>query len=232
MEPCCPELEVGFDERMAARDLAAYRRDGLPPDHRRLLAALRSDGLEGRTVLDIGGGVGAIHHELLRLGVASITDVDGSTAYLDIARAEAHLREDVDRISYQHGDFVELAEGIEPADIVTLLRVLCCYRDMPALVRASTSRALRSYGVIYPRSAWWMRAAATAFDRLRPLTGPAAGPGWVHLEREVDQAVRAEGFVPVVVDSTWYWRIALYRRVEGSSAKPAYPGRSRSPGPM
>ena len=215
MDPCCtPELERGFDEVVAARDLAAYRRDGLAADQRRLLAGLVADGLEGQTVLDIGGGIGAIHHDLLRAGARSVMDVDGSTAYLSAAQEEARRQGDVDRIDYRHGDFVQLADGIEPADVVILLRVLCCYPDMPALVQASARRARRSYGVIYPRSTWWMRAAAAAFDAVRPVEDSVSGPGYVHAERDVDRAVRGEGFESVVSDATFFWRIALYRRVE------------------
>ena len=88
-ETCACDLESDFDEEVAARDLAAYRRHGLLADQRRLLAALLTDGVAGRTFLDIGGGIGAIHHELLRAGASSVTDVDGSTAYLDAARSEA-----------------------------------------------------------------------------------------------------------------------------------------------
>lgn len=215
MDACCAsDLETGFDARVAARDLAAYRRDGLPADQRGLLAALLADGVGDRTVLDIGGGIGAIHHDLLRAGVRSVTDVDGSTAYLSAARQEARRQGHLERIGYRHGDFVQLADGIEPADIVILLRVLCCYPDMSALVRSSAGRARRSYGLIYPRSTWWMRAAAIAFDALHPLTGPISGPGHVHAESDVDAAVRREGFTPVVIDSTWYWRVVLYRRAE------------------
>lgn len=167
-----------------------------------------------------------------RGGARSVTDVDGSTAYLHVARDEARRQGHLDRISYRHGDFVELADAIEPADIVILLRVLCCYPDMPALVRASAARARRSYGVVYPRSTWWMRAAAIAFDAFRPVTGPISGPGFVHPERDVDAAVRKEGFIPIVNDSTWYWRVVLYRRVEpGLASSPAQAGRSRSAGP-
>ena len=213
MDPCCAtDLETGFDAGVAARDLAAYRKDGLPADQRRLLATLIADGVDGRTVLDIGGGIGAIHHELLGAGARSVTDVDGSTAYLGVAQQEARRQGHIDRIDYRHGDFVQLADDIEPADIVTLVRVLCCYRDMPALVRASARRARHSYGVIYPRSTWWMRAAARAYGAVRPATGPVSGPGYVHPEQEVDATVRREGFTPVVTDSTWYWRVALYRR--------------------
>lgn len=215
MDACCAaDLESGFDEEVAARDLAAHRRTGLLTDQRRLLAALLADGVEDRTVLDIGGGIGAIHHDLLRAGARSVTDVDGSTAYLRAAQQEAQRQGHLDRISYRHGDFVQLADGIGPADIVVLLRVLCCYPDMPALVRESARKAERTYGIIYPRSTWWMRAAATFYDALRPLAGPGSGPGHVHAESAVDAAVRREGFTPLVNETTWYWRVALYRRTE------------------
>ena len=183
-----------------------------------MLDALVADGVDGLTVLDIGGGIGAIHHDLLRAGARSVTDVDGSTAYLDAAREEARRQGHAARIDYRHGDFVQLATGITPADIVILLRVLCCYPDMHALVQASAGRARRSYGVIYPRSTWWMRAAAAVFDAVRPVEGSVSGPGYVHAERDVDRAVRGEGFAPVVTDATFYWRIALYRRVETPAA--------------
>ena len=178
-----------------------------------MLEALVGEGVGGQTVLDIGGGIGAIHHDLLRAGARSVTDVDGSTAYLNVAQEEARRQGDIDRIDYRHGDFVQLAGGIEPADVVILLRVLCCYPDMPALVHASAPRARRSYGLIYPRSTWWMRAAAAAFDAVRPIEGSTSGPGYVHAELDVDAAVRKEGFTPVLTDATFFWRVALYRRV-------------------
>lgn len=57
MGSCCnDDLEAGFDERVAARDLADHRRDGLPDDQRRMLAALMADGVADRTMIDIGGG--------------------------------------------------------------------------------------------------------------------------------------------------------------------------------
>jgi SAM-dependent methyltransferase len=217
VDPCCAtslasDLERGFGARDVADDLAAYRRSGLGTDQRKLLDALVADGVDGRTVLDIGGGIGAIHHDLIRAGARSITDVDGSSAYIAAAQAEAARQGIGDRIAYKHGDFVELADGLEPADVVILVRVLCCYPDMPALVRASARRAIRSYGVIYPRSTWWMRAAGTVYGVLRSRTGQLSGPGYVHAERDVDVAIRSEGFTPIVNDSTWFWRIALFRR--------------------
>jgi 2-polyprenyl-3-methyl-5-hydroxy-6-metoxy-1,4-benzoquinol methylase len=208
---CCPyDLETEFDERVVARDLEAYRSRGLPAVTRRLLDALVAEGVEGRTLLDIGGGVGAIHHGLLRAGLASVTDVDGSSTYLSAAREEAQRQGHADRISYRHGDFVQLADEVEPADIVTLIGVLCCYPHMESLVRVSAVRARHLYGLVYPRSTWWMHAAAAAFGALRPLLG--AGPGFVHAERDVDATVREAHLVPLLQTSSSYWRVELYRR--------------------
>ena len=35
----------------------------------------------------------------------------------------------------------------------------------------------------------------------------------MHAERDVDAAVRREGLMPAVDDSTWFWRVVLYRRM-------------------
>jgi magnesium-protoporphyrin O-methyltransferase len=210
MDCCQPDLETEFDERVVARDLEAYRSRGLPTVTRRLFEALVAAGVEGRTLLDIGGGVGAIHHELLRAGMLTVTDVDGSTVYLSAARREAERQGDVDRISYRHGDFVQLADEVEPADVVTLIAVLCCYPHMESLVRLSTARARHLYGLVYPRSTWWMRAAAAAFRAVHPILG--SGPGFIHAERDVDAIAREASLVPVAQMTSSYWRVAVYRR--------------------
>lgn len=208
---CCDvDLDGTFDARIAANDLAAYRRDGLEPSTRLLRDLLVARGVEGLTLLDIGGGIGAIHHDLLRSGMRSVTDVDGSSAYIACARQEAERQGHADRITYHHGDLVRIADEIGPADVVTLVAVLCCYPDMASLVQLSAARARRFYGLVYPRSTWWMRAAAALHGALRP--GTDSGPGHVHDEREVDAAVRDAGLVQRSVASTWYWRVTLYER--------------------
>ncbi len=46
-------------------------------------------------------------------------------------------------MSHHLGDFVEVAGSIQPADIVTLDRVICCYPDVERLVGLSSQRATR-----------------------------------------------------------------------------------------
>jgi Methyltransferase domain len=138
-----PGRRRDFGERTARHDLKRYRKRGPSKPTRLLLEALRREGVEHATVLDVGGGIGAIQHELLDAGADRATSVEASAAYLRAATEEAERRGHDDRITNQAGDFVALADRVAPADVVTLDRVICCYPDMEALVGRSADRARR-----------------------------------------------------------------------------------------
>jgi ubiquinone/menaquinone biosynthesis C-methylase UbiE len=74
-----------YNERLAASDLKRYREKGPRPWTRTLIESLKAEGVEGATLLDIGGGIGVIPHELLAAGASSATCVDASAAYLATA---------------------------------------------------------------------------------------------------------------------------------------------------
>src|SRR5919106_749398 len=91
---CCDEdlALIGYDGRDAEKDLAALRARGPRPTTQELIDAIRVQGVDGATTLDVGAGVGAIHLALLEAGAASAVDVDASREYLAAARAEAERR--------------------------------------------------------------------------------------------------------------------------------------------
>jgi len=212
--PCgqCAGIEQEFNEAVARRELARYRRRGPGGTTRLLIDALKQAGVGGQTLLDIGGGVGVIQHELVSDGLDRVTSVDASPAYLDAQRTEAARRGYAGRAAYLAGDFVALAPQVPPADLVTLDRVICCYHEMSALVGASASRALRLYGIVIPRDAWWNALGIRLVNfvlRLRRspfrtfLHAPAAIEAVIH-----DQGLRRREFLR----ETLVWRVAVYAR--------------------
>ncbi len=211
-EPACcrPHYSV-FDDGIAQEDLDSYRTDGPDAETRDLLDALVRQGLEGASAVDIGAGVGPIGHGLVAAGVAHLTDVDGSPAYLAAARDEAERRGTAERWEFREGDYVALADEIGPADVVTLGRVICCYADWRGLVGASTARAHRLYGLVYPVSRWWLRLAVSIANPVFRLTRRTFRL-YVHPDREVDAAIRAAGFELVHHRRGWIWQSAVYRR--------------------
>lgn len=144
----CQGIETTFDRKLADKYLKQYRQKGPAATTRLLLDGLKAEGVEGLTLLDIGGGVGAIPNELLRAGVSDASDVDASAAFIAAAKEEAALQSHADRIRFYYGDFVSIAPEIPPADIVTLDRVICCYHDMDALVGLSSARAQIVWGSV------------------------------------------------------------------------------------
>jgi magnesium-protoporphyrin O-methyltransferase len=158
----CAGIENEFDERVARQELAKFRRRGPRGTTRRLLDAVRALGISGATVLDVGGGVGAIHHELLDAGAAAAVHVDASSAYLRAAREEAERRGHAQQVTFEHGDFLDVAARTPVADLVTLDRVVCCYPNAAELLTASAAHARRAVALVYPRD-WLLMRVVNVF---------------------------------------------------------------------
>jgi SAM-dependent methyltransferase len=210
---CACTVGNEFGEATARGDLRSYRKSGPAQTTRWLLEGLRGGGVDGLSVLDIGAGVGAVHLDLLKAGAASAVDVDGSPAYVAVAREEAARQGLLDRVDYLVGDFVSLAPTIAPADLVALDRVVCCYPDMQALVRQSVARARLRYGLVYPRDTWWIRAGSTVLNALARLFRQRVR-AYIHRTADLDAIVRGAGFVPRLRRTNVFWQVAVYERAD------------------
>jgi 2-polyprenyl-3-methyl-5-hydroxy-6-metoxy-1,4-benzoquinol methylase len=163
---CCSAAgyRAVFDERQARRDARRYRRKGLDRASRRMLDYLRARGLDGLTALEIGGGVGAIQIELLKEGAARTTSVELSSAYEEEAAGlldEAGLAGRSDRRIL---DFAAEAGSVEPADVVVMHRVVCCYPDPEALVGAAAAHTGRRLVLSFPPDNLLSRIVSTGFN--------------------------------------------------------------------
>ena len=217
---CCkPDYDVHFDAESARKDLLGYRHDGPDGSTRRLLDVLIAEGVADATVLDNGGGIGVVQLELLAAGAARSVDVDASSSYLAVAETEALERGFAGRTAYRHGDFVELADEIEPADVVTLDRVICCYPDVRSLVSRSASRALRLYGLVYPVDRWWTRGVARIMNFLDRI-GRSDYRMHVHSQALVDHLIREAGLEPLYHHAGKVWQTAVYSRVRQPMSSP------------
>jgi hypothetical protein len=211
---CCGAnaCESQFDRKRAARELKSYRAHGpANATTRAMIHLLRRGGVEGSTLLDIGGGVGAIQYDLLAAGAREAMAVDASSAYQQAARAEAARRGLSGRIEFLLGDFVTLAPQVAAADIVTLDRVVCCYPDMEPLVRLSAERCRKFYGLSYPRYRWPVRAVVASENFFRGLFGNPFR-SFVHSPTVMDGLLTDLGFKLQSRVRTFAWEIVVYLR--------------------
>jgi len=211
--PCnCCEIENNtFGEDRAKNDVREYRRRGPARQTRLILEAVRSLGLKDAALLDIGGGIGAIHHELLKDVAREATHVDASSAYLKEAQGEAARRGHVGRVRFVHADFTDVAAELAQADIVTLDRVVCCYPDFRTLLKAAAGRSRSAIALTYPRETGYLRIGLKIinfFQRLRRDPFRV----FLHPVQEMESLLNNEGLRKVSVRRLFVWEMALYQR--------------------
>jgi magnesium-protoporphyrin O-methyltransferase len=146
-----------FSEKSARAEARSYRRSGLDATSGRIVALLKERGVEGLTLLEVGGGIGAIQIELLKAGLARAVSIELTPTYE--ASAAELLRENgfADRVERRVMDFVDAGAEVETADIVVMNRVICCYPDMPRLAGTAADHAREVLVMSFPKERWWSR---------------------------------------------------------------------------
>ncbi|MFQ6046328.1 MAG: methyltransferase domain-containing protein [Gemmatimonadales bacterium] len=207
----CVGIEREFSGRRANWDLARYRRRGPGKPTLFLIEALRRIGVEGRTLLDIGGGVGVIQQELLKSGASRVTAVEASPAYVAAARSEAERAGVADRVSYRSGDFVDLASDVSAAHFVTMDKVICCYPYLDELLGAGAAKAKLALGLVYPRDNWPVRLGVRVHNLIRRLFRHPFR-AFVHPASAVAAVARSHGLEQVFYRKTVIWQVVVYAR--------------------
>jgi SAM-dependent methyltransferase len=184
---------------------------------RSLLAALEQVGLERRSVLDLGCGIGDLSIEAVGRGASSARGYDLSAKAIEEARRLAEERGVGDRTEFEIGDAAKL--DLPSADVVVLNRVFCCYPDVEGLLERSVTAAGSVYAFTIPRSEGlvgvWERARNAfwnAYYRMRPSKF-GGFQTYIHDFADIDARVRREGFTPVKRETRRIvWDLAVYAR--------------------
>lgn len=108
-----------------------------------MVGFLAERGVQGATVLEIGGGIGDIQLELLRRGASRTTNLELVDAYDAAAEELARAAGVSERVTRRRLDLAATPETVDPHDIVVLHRVVCCYPDYQRLLGAAADRAKR-----------------------------------------------------------------------------------------
>jgi magnesium-protoporphyrin O-methyltransferase len=173
---------------------------------------LEGRGIEGATVLEVGGGVGEIQVELLKRGAARAVNLELSPAYDE--EAERLLREaGLDkRAERRLHDIAVDPKGVEPADVVVLHRVVCCYPDYERLLAAVAQHARRFVVFSYPPRNTVSRLFVTAenlFFKLRRREYRS----FVHPPDAMLAVLEERGLRDAFASHSLVWQVAGLERV-------------------
>jgi magnesium-protoporphyrin O-methyltransferase len=200
-----------FTARFARRTANRYRKRGLDKTARRMVELVAQNGLQGATVIEIGGGVGDIQVELLKRGAARTTNLELSPAYEAEAQrllADAGLTGRADR---RIVDIAASPTEVEPADVVVLHRVVCCYPDHAKLLGAAADHARRQVVFSHPPR----NAVARAIIGMQNLFLRLSGSEFrvfAHPPAALLRVLSDHGLQPTTVGSARVWQIAAAAR--------------------
>jgi tRNA1(Val) A37 N6-methylase TrmN6 len=211
---CCDfarAVDQQFNADKAAKELRAYRKGKLGATTRLLRDAIVQTGVNGGSLLDIGGGVGALAFELLDRGFTRAVIAEASAAYVAAAEEEAARRSRASSIEVVHGDVVQLP--LTPATVVTLDRVVCCYPYYEPMLENALPRAEKVLALSYPKDRWYVRAVMS-FDNARRARKNGFRT-FVHPPLRMQEMIQRAGFTLAARRSTFVWTIDVFVRQPG-----------------
>lgn len=191
---CCDHdaYDQTFGDRFARRIARRYRKRGLDRTRARVVDFLSARGIEDATVLEIGGGIGEVHVELLRRGARTATNLEISTSYEGQAAQLLQAFGLADRVTRRFLDIASSPDEVEPADVVVLHRVVCCYPDYERLLSAAADHARRLLVFSHPPRTPFTRLGF-AFDNLIRRLRHNDFRAFVHLPEAMMAVVESQG---------------------------------------
>ena len=220
MAGCCDArgCDKVFGPRLAHQLASRYRRRGLDRTSGRLVDWLVGQGIEGATVLEVGGGVGEIQLELLRRGAARTTNLELSSAYDADAEALASEAGMKGRMTRRLGDIAVEAGVADVHDFVVLNRVVCCYPDAERLVGAAARHARRAVVLTHPPRHVGSVATLAVVNAVQRVLGNQYR-AFAHPPELMEAVLHESGFVPRHVHKGAFWHVLTGpRAVEGTVA--------------
>jgi len=205
----CSASAGHFDQQHAEKDRKRYARRGPDPTTRAILDEL-GDRSAGRTLLDIGGGIGIIGLELAQSGIQHVVLVDATTSGLEVARELFAKGRATARLETRLGDFVDF-ESVPAADLVTLDRVVCCYPDFERLLSRAGSAAREALAWSYPRDRWYVRLGF-AVENLILRAKRTAFRTFVHPVPAMAAVLERTGLRRISRRQTLMWSIEVWTR--------------------
>jgi hypothetical protein len=205
----CEEL---FKPSTARKRLKQYRKKGLDPLERQMVASIPAAELDEARVLEIGGGIGVIQAELLAAGAHQGEIVELVSAYEPYARELARDKGIETRSTFRVADVLEHPESVARAHIVVLNRVVCCSPDGVRLTGEAARHAERTLVLSFPRDRFWVRSVVFVINSGLRLVGRSFR-SFVHPTASLYAAAENEGFTVAATSAHFAWEFAMLRRV-------------------
>jgi 2-polyprenyl-3-methyl-5-hydroxy-6-metoxy-1,4-benzoquinol methylase len=180
---------------------------------RLLVGMLDRGGLRGRTVLELGCGLGGLTLTTATHGATRSMGIDLSPVAIHEASRLAEEAGLAEEVSFAVGDGAEME--LPKSDVVILDKVICCYPRVEALIKNSLQATGSIYAFAVPFSSgirgMVARMAIRGENALRWLRRQRFR-AYVHDVQAIEQALDVAGLSRVASARRFIWYAAVHER--------------------
>ncbi len=208
-----------FDGR-ACEFCDRYKRKGLSPSSSLLLRFIEDEGLQDKSVLDLGCGAGTFTATTLQRGAQSAVGIDLSPKMIDVAQELAKTERLETKAKFEVGNAA--TADLSPSDMVVMDKVICCYPQFDTLLKNAAGACRSIIGFVVPRDDGLLKGPLRLgkyiinfFERRR-----GGIQFYLHPLDAVDRTLRDAGFVQLRKKGSRLWLVFLYKRATLISNSP------------
>lgn len=209
-EHCCG-ADLFFDKKTAKKQYRQYLKKGPSRVTAKIIQQLTSKTIEGKSLIDVGGGIGALQWWFLQQGGSQTTAIDASSGYLQQAEEHAVKNAWEEKTDFVLGDYTVVHTQVDRPDYITLDKVVCCYPDYKEIIEVSCKKAKTHIALSYPidgifsKIVSWFGALFIKFksNSFRP---------YVHSVNKIREVFHGQGYERVSHTMAFPWHIETYRR--------------------
>ncbi len=207
-EHCCG-ADMFFNKKTAAKEFRNYQKKGPSRVTAKIIQQLEGQDVEGKSMVDVGGGIGALQWWFLQQGGKQTTDIDASSGYLKQAEDFAKENGWQDRTHFFMGDCTDIYDQIASPDYITLDKVVCCYPNYKEILESTCKKSTGHVSLSYPMDGVIAHAirnlGALFFMILRNPFRP-----YVHPVKEIRDVFARNGYQRITHDLVFPWHVETY----------------------
>jgi len=210
---CCG-ADVFFDEKTAKKQYRQYVKKGPPRVTAKIIQQLTGQTIEGKSMIDVGGGIGALQWWFLQKGGAQTTGIDASSGYLQKAEEHAILNGWSGKAHFIFGDYTEVHTQVGGVDYITLDKVVCCYPNFKEIIETSCQKARTHVALSYPVDGVISSIIAWFGSLFAKLKSNSFRP-YVHPVDKIREVFAQQGYERISHALAFPWHIETYQKLKG-----------------
>ena len=212
-EHCCG-ADVFFDKKTAKKQYRQYIKNGPSRVTLKIIQQLPGQPIQGKSLIDVGGGIGALQWWFLQMGGAQTTAIDASTSYLQEAEKHASSKAWDVKTHFILGDYIEVHTKADRPDFITLDKVICCYPDYKEIIELSCQKAKTHVALSYPIDGI-ISQIFIWFEVLFVKLKTSSFRPYVHSVISIREVFEQQGYTRISHTMAFPWHIETYQRREG-----------------